>query len=129
MKTLTVFLSLVCLTAFGQDTSSTPKVASDPDLVPLSAVVSQVQDAIAEYQHNLGGGADALPALASAEFDFKTTTATTVGGSVNFFIFKFGASRESDVVNEVTLTYAVPKPKTPTGLTSNKKPPLLKDEL
>jgi hypothetical protein len=126
-----LLLSLISLSAFGQTPTpaTTPAQGSDADLVPLSAVVSQVKDALAEYQHNLGGGADALPPLASAEFDFKTTVATTVGGSINLFIFKIGASHEKDVVNDVTYTYSVPKPPTATGLLANKKPPSLKDEL
>lgn len=131
MNRMLICFSLISLCAFGQVSTpaTTPVAGSDADLVPLSHVVSQVKDALAEYQHNLGGGADALPPLASAEFDFKTTTATTVGGSINLFIFKIGVSHEKDVVNDVTYIYAVPKPTTATGLLANKKPPLLKDEL
>jgi hypothetical protein len=127
---LLIFLWL-SLAAFGQTPTpaARPVAGSDSDLVPLPAVVSQVKDALAEYQHNLGGGADALPPLASAEFDFKTTTATTVGGSINLFIFKIGVSHENDAVNDVTYTYSVPKPATATGLLANKKPPSLKDQL
>jgi hypothetical protein len=124
LKHTAIGLLVTSVLAFGQGSS-----APSGDLVPLSAVVGQVKDALLEYQHNLGGGADALPALASAEFDFKTTTATTVGGSINLFIFKIGASHEKDVVNDVTYTYSVPKPPTKAGLLSNKKPPQLKDEL
>jgi Trypsin-co-occurring domain 2 len=102
---------------------------SDSDLVPLAAVISQVQDALSQYQRNLGTGADALPSLASAEFDFKTTVATTVGGSISLFIFKIGASREKDVVNDVTYSYAVPKPPASMGIAAKTKIPLLKDEL
>lgn len=119
------FVLLVCfvsLSAFGQ--TSPP-----PDAAPLNLVIAQVKGALAEYQNNRGGGADALPALSSAEFDFKATTATTVGLTVNLFIFKLGGSHENDVVNDVTYTYSVPKPPTTASLQSNKKPPLLKDAL
>ena len=56
-----------------------------------------------------------LPPPSSAKFDFKTTTATTGGGTLSFLIFKFGGSREEDVVNDITFTYAVPPPSVAAG--------------
>jgi hypothetical protein len=99
------------------------------DVVPLDQVIKQVQSALDEYQNNLGQGKPALPPLSSAEFDFKTTTGTTVSGGITLFIFKFGVSREKDVVNDVTYTYAPKKPSHGAELESNEPPPSLKDEL
>ncbi len=111
--------------------AQTPQPPKTPeDLAPLDLVIAQVKAALAEYQANLGGGADALPPLSTAEFDFKATTATTTELAVNLFIFKLGGSHEDDVVNDVTYTYSVPKPKPPRGKAlSIEKPPLLKDAL
>jgi hypothetical protein len=113
-----------------------PQAAPPPkDAVPLELVVAQVKDALQEYQTNLGGGSDALPPLSSAEFDFKTTTATTIGLTISLFIFKIGGSHEKDVVNDVTYTYSVPKPpaalrSAKKSLRADKKPsPQLKDQL
>ena len=85
--------------------------AQSPDstLVPLDSVVSQVQRALARYQATLGSGPDALPPLKSAEFEFKTTVRKSTGFSVNLLIFTIGASKETDLVNEVSFSYAVPK--------------------
>jgi hypothetical protein len=103
--------------------------ASPADAAPLDLVITQVKAALDQYQQGLGSEPDALPALSSAEFDFKTSTATTVGGSISFFIFKIGGSHEKDVCNDVTFKYSVPPP--PKGLTphSKPKPPTLTEEL
>jgi len=93
--------------------SSSPNAhigVSPADVAPLSVVIKQVEDALNQYQRSLGGGPDALPPLESAEFSFKAITATTVGGTVNFLILKFGGSHENEVAHEVTFTYAVPAP-------------------
>jgi hypothetical protein len=127
MKTL-LFL-LMCFIApatFGQ----TPQPAAPTDGAPLDLVIAQVKAAILKYQSSLGSGPDSLPPLASAEFDFKATTATTVGGSINLWIFKIGGSHENDVVNDVTYTYSVPPPpKPPAGLAAHKPPPTLTEAL
>lgn len=109
--------------------SSVSPSAKKDEVAPLELVVAQVKAALDEYQKNRGGGTDALPPLSSAEFDFKATTGTTVGGTINFLIFKFGASHENDFVNDVTYTYTLPKVKASPGLLSNKKPPELQEEL
>jgi hypothetical protein len=101
-----------------------------PDKIPLAAVIAQVTDAVQEYQNNRGAGAtQELPPLSSAEFDFKTTTAKTIGFSISLFIFKFGTSHEKDVVNDVTYTYSLPEPKKGPSLQGSKPPPSLKDQL
>src|SRR3954468_1509872 len=93
----------------GAQDSPTP-VAKPDEMAPLNLVIAEVKQALNDYQKNRGAGADVLPPLNSADFEFKTTTATTVGGSINLFIFKFGVSHEKDVVNDVTYSYSLPKP-------------------
>ena len=123
--TLLVLLTLTSTLLFG----AKPKKDTG-DLVPLDQVIKQVQAALDEYQQNLGQGKSALPPLATAEFDFKTTTGTTVSGGFTLLIFKFGISHEKDTVNDVTYTYAPNPPKTAgSQLTSSEPPPTLKDDL
>lgn len=126
LKVLLVFLiSTSALSALGQ---TAPATADDQK--PLAEVIKQVTAALQQYQDNRGSGAaEQLPPLTSAEFDFKTTTATTSGFTISLFIFKFGTSHEKDVVNDVTFTYAPPPPKGATGLQGSHPPPQLKDEL
>ena len=102
-----------------------------PNTVDLNTVIKQVKAAVDEYQKNRGSGPDALPPLSSAEFDFRTTTGTVGGLTINLFILKIGASREKDVVNDVTYTYTLPKPKQPSGVGvfRNQKPTLLTEAL
>ena len=101
----------------------------DPGALP--DVIQQVTTALHEYQDNRGSGQDALPPLTSAQFDFKTTTKTPTGFTINLFIFKFGVSHENDVTNDVSFTYSLPKPKQiEERSTSGSKPPAqLKDLL
>jgi len=121
---------LTCFVLLSGSLGAAKPGAKPTDTVPLDQVIKQVQLALDEYQSHLGQGPAALPALSSAEFDFKTTIGTTVSGGVSIFIFKFGASRERDTVNDVTYTYAPIKPEVPaSGLQSNEPPPSLKDEL
>jgi hypothetical protein len=117
-------LGLIAIAGFAQE-SAPPKGA-----VRLDLVMEQVKKALAEYQDNLGKGADALPPLSSAAFDFKATTTTKVGLTVNLLIFTLGGSHEKDVINDVTYTFSVPKPKkAQTELESSAPPPELKDDL
>lgn len=134
-KWVVLMVCLISPTTLGQTSQASAQspaapVASPADTAPLSLVIAQVKAALDEYQKNLGSGADALPPLSSAEFEFKTTTATIEGLTINLFIFKLGGSHESDVINDVTYAYSVPKPpKPPVGLLSKRKPPLLQDAL
>lgn len=99
-------------------------------VVPLDQVIAEVQKALDKYQSNRGKGDFELPPLSSAEFDFKATTATIQGISVNLFIFKFGGSHERDAVNDVTYTYSLKPPEHPsTSLQSSTPPPRLSDKL
>jgi len=71
-------------------------------------VIKQVEEALNQYQRS--SEPHSLPRLESAEFSFKAVTSATAGGTINFFIFKFGGSHEKDVTHEVTFTYDVPRP-------------------
>jgi hypothetical protein len=115
-----------------------PTVTPNPDLVNASApatsadlnsVVTTIESALQCYQDNRGSGADALPVLIQADFDFKTTTAKTGGLSISFFIFKLSGTHEKDVTNDITFSYKVKAPNSPNirgpGLTSKKQPPVL----
>ena len=129
-RTHRAFLALVVVSLLGLAAPAAQETTPNPDAVALSVAITQVKAALDEYQKNLGTGADALPPLAAAEFDFKTTATVTTGGTISLFIFKFGATHEKDVVNEVTYTYTVPKPAAPVGgVSSHKPPPTLKDTL
>jgi hypothetical protein len=134
MQKHVVFMLLLLSTPLlGQQTPTSAlnqSPAADPGA--FADVVAQVTGALKEYQANLGSGKDALPPLSSAEFDFKTTTSTKEGFSLQILVFKFGTNHEKDVVNDVTFTYAlakhVPPPKLPTKGVSL-PPPQLKDQL
>jgi hypothetical protein len=129
-KLVLVLLSLALLPIGAQAADTAAVAASPKDQAPLGAVMREVENALDLYQNNRGTGAATLPPLASAEFDFKATTSISEGVTVNFFIFKFGGSHQTDVTNDVVYTYALPKPQTPrSGLSANKKPPLLKNQL
>ena len=124
LVTVGMLLNLAWTTgAYSETPASTPTAdASQPaaedgeksgppaDGALLSAVITQVQAALDQYQRTRGSGSDALPALTSAELDFKVTTTTSVGGTINLIIFKIGASREDAVVSDVTMTYSLPTP-------------------
>ena len=93
------------------DTCPAPGMTGQKDAVPLCAVVSKVTSALTRYQSSLGSGTNALPPLSKAEFDFKTAAVTTVGAKISLFVFTIGGSHEKDVTNDITFTYALPKPK------------------
>jgi hypothetical protein len=98
------------------------------DETSLDFVIRAVKNALQKYQDNLGGGADALPPLQEAEFDFKVATAQSVGGSINLFIIKFGASVENSTTNDVAYTYSVPAPSEKVAKAKG-SPPSLDDTL
>jgi hypothetical protein len=113
---------------FGQQAQS-PDKDNSGDAIPLAEVVRQVTSAIQEYQTSAGYSDPGRLTLSSAEFNFKTVTKMTIGGSIQVLVFKFGASHENDVISEVNFTY---KPKSETQGLSNKstlQSPLFKDQL
>lgn len=149
MKTVITFL-VACSTLFAlsmavQSSAETthcpvPKVAESTThkslaapngTTDLNSVIASVEAALKCYQDNRGTGPDALPPLQQATFDFKTTTGTVGGVTISFFIFKVGASKESDMTNQLTFTYSVPKPATGNGhaLKLAKPPQYLSDSI
>jgi hypothetical protein len=132
-KHLVFMLLLLSTPLLGQQTP-TSALNQSPTADPgaFADVVAQVTSALNEYQANLGSGKDALPPLSSAEFDFKTTTSTKEGFSLQILVFKFGTNHEKDVVNDVTFTYALAKHVPPPKLSTkgvSLPPPQLKDQL
>jgi hypothetical protein len=128
---LLVFLSVPL---FGQQAQSPAKDAhTSPDTIAFAEVVKQVTSALDAYKSSVGASADALPALSSAEFDFKTVTKSSEGLSLQILIFKIGGSHEKDATNEVIFTYkpkfvpVAPVVSPPKGL--HPPPPSLKDQL
>jgi hypothetical protein len=107
-----------------------PKNVQQPKgTADLASVIASVKAAMQCYQDNRGNGADALPKLTSAAFDFKTTTGTVGGLTFSIFIFKFGASKEKDTVNDLTLTYSLPPPPKSIANRVKSKPQQLSDAL
>jgi hypothetical protein len=98
------------------------------DTADLPSVIASVKAALQCYQDNRGTGTDALPALSSVVFDFKTTTGTVGGLSFSIFIVKIGGSIEKDSGNEVSFTYSLPTPAPTRGL-HKKNPEQLSDAL
>lgn len=90
------------------DNVEQPKMTAD-----LPSVVQTLERALECYQAVAQVKDDTqpkgLPKLTSAAMDFKATTGKTVGFTFSVFVFKIGASREKDVTDELTFTYAVPK--------------------
>jgi hypothetical protein len=123
---LTLFL-LFMFSMTSLQAQSNPKTPSDPGALP--AVIQQVTGALQEYQDSRGSGPDALPPLAQAQFDFKTTIKTSGGFTLNLFVFKFGTTHENDQTNDVEFTYALPKPKSMRSMTSQAPSTQLKDVL
>jgi hypothetical protein len=103
------------------------KVKQPDGTADLPSVIASVKAAIDCYQNNRGSGADALPALTSAAFDFKTTTGTVGGLTLNLFIVKIGGSVEKDTLKDMTFTYSVPTPPPTRGL--KRKPQALSDAI
>jgi len=97
--------------------------ASPPGMADLDTVIQQVETALDEYQTTLGGGPDPLPPLRSADFSFRVTTSRNVGASISLLIFKLGASRQTDTLNEVNFHYE-PKAKGPEFMADQNAPPL-----
>lgn len=100
---------------------------NSPDTADLSTVIRAVQSALNTYQNTRNS--DALPPLKSAEFDFKTTVATSVTGKLTLFIFTIGGSHEQDQVSDVTFLYAVPAAKPAAIRSRNKGQVSLQDQL
>lgn len=84
------------------------KNKNDNNLMLLSRVVCEVEQALDAYQQSDDVDKGVLPKLATADFDFKTVVDTKGGPTINLFIFKFGATVEKQDTNEVDFQY-IPK--------------------
>jgi hypothetical protein len=87
-------------------------------LIPLSVVVCEVEQALDAYQTEVEKALKAkqeskdvdvndkvLPGLATADFDFKTVVDTKATGGIGFYIFKFGGSYDKQTTNDVDFQY------------------------
>lgn len=101
--------------------------SNNANTADLNTVIHAVQSALDTYQRT--SSANSLPPLKSAEFDFKTTVATSVTGKITLFIFTFGGSHEKDRVSDVTYVYRVPSAKSLATRASKKGQVSLQDQL
>lgn len=92
----------------GKKQDKKSKNKNDKNLMLLSRVVCEVEQALDAYQQSDDVDKGVLPKLATADFDFKTVVDTKGGPTINLFIFKFGATLEKQDTNEVDFQY-VPK--------------------
>jgi hypothetical protein len=98
-----IFL-LHCFPAYGQ----TPKFKEKQPTVPLDQVIKATEMALNDYQtdaQSSEGTKDAIPPLASADFDFKAVVDTKGGPSINLWIITLGATWEKQATNEIDFQY------------------------
>jgi hypothetical protein len=86
---------------------------------PLEDVISTTRKAVDDYQGQVmaakeNGDTDALPDLASADFDFKTVVDTKGGPGASLLVFTAGVTREDQVTDDVDFLYK-PRPKEAVG--------------
>ena len=98
------------LLAFSLTAAHAQSVQSNPSTFPLQDVIAQVNLALQDYQTEAQQSNNKLPALKSADFDFKTITGKSAGASISFFIFTIGGLKSNESVNDVVFHYEVPKP-------------------
>lgn len=119
-----VFLVLAFTSVLGAETAKDNSNTAD-----LPTVFRAVQSALDTYQSSRNLKGATLPPLKSAEFDFKTTVGTTVGGKISLFIFTFGASHEKDVTSDVSFLYMVPQVKPHVAALNRTQQVSLQDQL
>jgi hypothetical protein len=89
------------------------------ETVVLSAVITEVQQALADYQEDPDvAGGKGLPPLASADFEFKTVVDEKAGITFSVLIFKFGHTVDHQVINDVVFHYVPPPPPKPENISS-----------
>ena len=96
--------------AFSLTATHAQSAPSNPETFPLQDVLTQVNLALRDYQIAAVQSNNKLPALKSADFDFKTSSSKSVGASFTFFIFTLGGSHSDESANDVVFHYEVPKP-------------------
>ena len=112
------FVLILCLgalsfTASAADLCVAPKQHDvDPKKtpIPLCLVAQKVAFTLDEYNNDPTTLKGTVPALARADFDFKTVSSNTGGFKFGILVFSVGASHQSSSTNEVTFSYVVPPP-------------------
>ena len=93
--------------------SKAPQTAApDKEVASITEVLNQIQDALTLAQKDLEK--NDLPPLASVDLTLKTVLEKTAGGGINLWIISFGAKRERDETQTVTIHLEPPSPKNPT---------------
>jgi hypothetical protein len=86
-------------------------------LIPLTLVVCEVEQALAAYQQDQDVKDAKIPKLATADFDFKATTDVKGDISVSFLILTITYTHDNQIVHDVDFQYAPPERR----VSSNKK--------
>jgi len=86
--------------------------STDSGVVAIKDVISQIRDALTLAQKKLKG--KQLPPLASIDLTLKTLLEKDAGGTINLWIISFGAKRETDSTQTVTIHLTPPSPDNPT---------------
>ena len=105
------------------------KQKNTDNLVPLSLVICEVEQAIDTYQTSQDVKNKVLPGLATAEFDFKTVVDTKGTAGIGFYIFKLGRSYDKQTTNDVVFTYQPLSRLKPGGHLALVQPVSFQDEL
>jgi len=108
-------LLLPCVVQAQQTTAPVPaptaKKAAKPtppkgtDVVPLNDVIVAVENALNAYQSDPDVINAKLPGISTADFDFKAVVDTKVGGGINFWIIKIGASLDKQTTTDIDFQY------------------------
>jgi hypothetical protein len=90
------------------------------NVVPLTLVICEVQNALDAYQQSKEVDDNTLPKISTADFDFKTVVDTKGTAGIGLFIFKIlGGSIDKQKTNDVDFQY-VPKSMLKTGFEARK---------
>ncbi len=81
------------------------KAPKPGQLVPLTLVVCEVEQALDAYQQDQDVKDAKIPKLATADFDFKTTTDVKEGISVSFLVFSIKYTHDNQTVHDVDFQY------------------------
>jgi hypothetical protein len=94
-----------CLTTVQQPAKKQNTHQAKP-AVDLAVAVDAVKEALDCYRTEVCSNTiKGLPILASVNLDLKATTAFSTGLSLSILVLKIGGSRETDVTDDVSLTY------------------------
>jgi Trypsin-co-occurring domain 2 len=86
-------------------------VINTQDVVAIQAVISEISDALVKVQNDLQG--KKLPPLASVDLTLKTIVEKDAGGTFKLWIISFGAKREKDQTQTLTIHLTPPSPDNP----------------